>query len=168
MGLYILACLVSVTVFIIFVCNAHYPGFIEYLFGAFFGVVAAVVVFLIAVIPSFCIETKPVNPHKTEIYSIKDNAKTSGSFVLGSGSINEKQYFYFVKEKDGFKTVSKTAVEDSKMKEGKYANPYVLTYDMEYKSPFARFFYGKEAPGESYEFYLPEDTITTEYKIDLE
>ncbi|WHM14867.1 hypothetical protein [Bacillus velezensis] len=113
-------------------------------------------------------ETKTVDPHKAEIYSIKDNAKTSGSFVLGSGAVGEKQYLYFVKEKDGFKTVSKAAVEDSKMKEGKYAKPYVLTYDVQFKSAFARFFYGKSTGFEAYEFYLPEDTITTEYKIDLE
>ncbi|MCY9008351.1 hypothetical protein MOE50_04960 [Bacillus inaquosorum] len=168
MGLLILLCLVAITVFILFICNVYCPEFIDYLFGAFFGLIAALAVLLIAVIPSFYVETKAVNPHKTEIYSIKDNAKTSGSFVLGSGTVDEEQYFYFVKEKDGFKTVSKAAVEDSKMKEGKYAKPYVLTYDVQFKSAFARFFYGKSTGYEAYEFYLPEDTITTEYKIDLE
>ncbi|QJC97163.1 hypothetical protein HC660_26890 [Bacillus mojavensis] len=168
MGLYILVCLAAITVFIIFVCNAYYPEFIDYLFGAFLALIAALIVFLIAVIPSFFAETKAVNPHKTEIYSIKDNAKTSGSFVLGSGTVDEEQYFYFVTEKNGFKSISKAAVEDSKMKEGKYMKPYVVTYDMEFKSSFARFFYGKEASRESYEFYLPENTVTTEYKIDLE
>ncbi|MFL6977062.1 hypothetical protein R7M47_05305 [Bacillus inaquosorum] len=168
MGIGILVCLVAVAVLVIFVCNTNYPEFIDYLFGSLFGLLASLVVFLIAVIPSFSAETEMVNPHKTEIYSIKDNAKTSGSFVLGSGTVDEKQYFYFVKEKDGFKTVSKAAVEDSKIKEGKYTKPYVLTYDVQFKSAFARFFYGKSTGAEAYEFYLPEDTITTEYKIDLE
>ncbi|MED4579071.1 hypothetical protein P9480_09945 [Bacillus atrophaeus] len=168
MGLLILMTLVAVTVSILVICGDPFREFIDYVMGIFFGLIAAVVVLLIALIPSFCIETKPVNPHKTEIYSIKDNAETSGSFVLGSGTVDEKQYLYFVKEKDGFKTVSKAAVEDSKMKEGKYAKPYVLTYDVQFKSSFARFFYGKSTGYEEYEFYLPEDTITTEYKIDLE
>lgn len=168
MGLLILLILVAATVSTLFICNAYYPEFIDYLIGIFFGLIAALVVLLVAVIPAFYVETKTVNPHKTEIYSIKDNAKTSGSFVLGSGTVDEKQYFYFVKEKDGFKTVSKAAVEDSKMKEGKYAKPYVLTYDVQFKSSFARFFYGENTGYEEYEFYLPEDTITTEYKIDLE
>ncbi|MED4523607.1 hypothetical protein P9257_05135 [Bacillus velezensis] len=168
MGLLLLIVLVAIAVYIYFICKVYCTELIDYLVGAFLALIAALAVLLIAVIPSFYAETKPVNPHKTEIYSIKDNAKTSGSFVLGSGTVDEKQYFYFVKEKDGFKTVNKAAVEDSKMKEGKYAKPYVLTYDVQFKSSFARFFYGKSTGFEAYEFYLPEDKITTEYKIDLE
>ncbi|WP_434786882.1 hypothetical protein [Bacillus velezensis] len=169
MGIIILSLIVTVVVAILAIKDSWYfIDFFDVLGGIFIGILCGVGVFLIAAVPSFFIETKTVDPHKAEIYSIKDSAKTSGSFVLGSGTVDEKQYLYFVKEKDGFKTVSKAAVEDSKMKEGEYAKPYVLTYDVQFKSAFARFFYGKSTGFEAYEFYLPEDTITTEYKIDLE
>lgn len=169
MGIFILSLLVAVLVAIVVIKDTYgYVEFFDVLLGIFMGILIGAVVFVFAAIPSFFLETKTVEPHKTEIYSIKDNAKTSGSFVLGSGTVDEKQYLYFVEEKAGFKTVSKASVEDSKMKEGSYEKPYVLTYDVQYKSSIARFFYGKSTGLNTYEFYLPENTITTDYKIDME
>ncbi|MGF9741931.1 hypothetical protein ABEX06_00380 [Bacillus safensis] len=169
MGIITLSLLVAVIVAIVVITDSYgYIEFFDVLFGVFIGIFCGVAVFLVAAVPSFFLETKTVEPHKTEISSIKDNAKTNGSFVLGTGTVDENQYFYFVEEKAGFKTISKASVEDSKMKEGSYAKPYVLTYDVQYKSPIARFFYGKSTGKNTYEFYLPEDTITTDYKIDME
>lgn len=169
MGIITLSLLVAVFVAIVVIKDTYgYVEFFDFLLGIFMGILIGAVVFVFAAIPAFFLETETVDPHKTEIYSIKDNAKASGSFVLGTGTVDENQYFYFVEEKAGFKTISKASVEDSKMKEGSYAKPYVLTYDVQYKSAIARFFYGKRTGKNTYEFYLPEDTITTDYKIDME
>ncbi|MCA1184548.1 hypothetical protein [Bacillus licheniformis] len=168
MGLMLLLIIIMVGVSTIFIFSDPCREFIDYIAGMSFGILAVAVVFIGAMLIAFCIETEPGNPYKADIYSIKDNAKTGGSFVLGSGTVDERQYFYFIEEKDGFKTVNKAAVENSKLKEGDYEKPYVITYDVQFKSSFARFFYGKSLGYKTYEFYLPINTITTEYKIDLE
>ncbi|MEX5835853.1 hypothetical protein D070_13405 [Bacillus velezensis] len=168
MGLTILSIAVAIGVAIFIIKSVGCGEFIDYVFGVFIGIIFGICTLLVLFLPAFFIQTVPTNPHKTEIYSIKDRSKTSGSFVLGSGTVDEEQYFYYVTEKDGFKTISKAPVEDSKMREGSYKQPYVITYDRQFKSSFARFFYGTGAVGSSYEFHLPKDTITTEYKIDLE
>ncbi|MEC0683313.1 hypothetical protein P8888_09830 [Bacillus haynesii] len=141
---------------------------IDFFVGILFGLMAGALAFLIGLLPAFFLQSESVVLHKTEIHSIKDVSTTEGSFVLGSGTVKEDQYFYYVVEENGFKSVDKAKVKDSKMKEGDIEQPYVVTYEMQFKSAIARFFYGKYTGEKSYEFYLPENTITTDYKIDLE
>lgn len=145
-----------------------YVDSIDYLMSVGLGLLVGVLVSLIAYIPANHVEMHAVDPVKTEIYSLKDTSETSGSFILGSGTAQEVPYFYYVVEKDGFKSIDKAAIPASKIREGSYEKPYVLTYDVQYKSAIARFFYGKSTGLNTYEFYLPEDTITTDYKIDME
>ncbi|MED2979508.1 hypothetical protein P4284_22875 [Bacillus swezeyi] len=167
MGLFLLSIIVAVIFAGYFIFEIGYD-IINFFVGILFGLVVGVLVFLVGVLPAFLLHSEPVDPHKTEIYSIKDNSTTKGSFVLGSGTVDEDRYFYYVVEENGFKSVDKAKVEDSKMKEGSIEQPYVVTYEMQFRSAFARFFYGKYTGEKSYEFYLPENTITTDYKIDLE
>jgi len=141
---------------------------IDFFVGILFGLMAGALAFLIGFLPAFFLQSESVAPHKTEIQSIKDVSTTEGSFVLGSGTVKEDQYFYYVVEENGFKSVDKAKVKDSKIKEGNIKQPYVVTYEMQFKSAIARFFYGKYTGEKTYEFYLPENTITTDYKIDLE
>ncbi|MGL3988396.1 hypothetical protein ACSHMG_19015 [Bacillus [licheniformis] CMCC 63516] len=168
MGILILSIIVAVIFAGAFISDMWGFGPIECILGILFGSAVGALVFVIGFIPAFFLQDEPVNPHKTEIYSIKDNSNTKGSFILGSGAVDEEQYFYYVVEKDSFKSVDKAKVKDSKMKEGDIEQPYVVTYEMQFKSAIARFFYGKYTGEKTYEFYLPENTITTDYKIDLE
>lgn len=167
MGLLLLSIIIAAIIAGYFIFEVGY-GIVDFLNGILFGLVVGVVVFFVGMFPLSLLQREPVDPHKTEIYSIKDNSTTKGSFILGSGTVDEDRYFYYVVEENGFKSVYKTKVEESKMKEGDIKQPYVLTYEMQYKSAFARFLYGKYTGEKSYEFYLPENTITTDYKIDLE
>lgn len=143
-------------------------GIFECVASLIFGIIGGAIVALIACIPMNFAEMHAVDPVKTEVYSLKDTSETSGRFVLGSGTAQEVPYFYYVVEKDGFKSIDKAVIGASKIREGTYEKPYVLTYDVQYKSAIARFFYGKSTGLNTYEFYLPEDTITTDYKIDME
>lgn len=48
--------------------------------------------------------TKVRSEHYLYIYSIEDNSNVSGSFILGSGSVNEKPvYTFYYKTKHGYK-----------------------------------------------------------------
>ncbi|MED0863758.1 hypothetical protein [Bacillus safensis] len=143
-------------------------GIYGYIDSLLLGATGGAIVVLIAFIPMNFAEMHAVNPVKTEVSSLKDTSETSGRFVLGSGTAQEVPYFYCVVEKDGFKSIDKAVIGASKIREGSYEKPYVLTYDVQYKSAIARFFYGKSTGLNTYEFYLPENTITTDYKIDME
>ncbi|TWJ39176.1 hypothetical protein CHCC5027_2655 [Bacillus paralicheniformis] len=167
MGLLWLSIIAAVIIAGYFIFEIGY-GIVGFLNGILFGLTVGVVVFFVGLFPASLLQSEPIDPHKTNIYSIKDNSATKGSFVLGSGTVDEDQYLYYVVEENGFKSVYKTKVEELKMKEGDVEQPYVVTYEMQFKSAIARFFYGKYTGEKSYEFYLPENTITTDYKIDLE
>jgi len=167
MGLLVASTIVSV-IFTGYIMFKFGYDIVDFCFGIPLGLLVGVLVFLVGLLPTFILQSEPIDPHKTEIYSIKDSSRVQGRFVLGSGTVKEDQYFYYVVEKNGFKSVDKAKVENSKMKEGDVEQPYVVTYEMQFKSAIARFFYGKYTGEKSYEFYLPENTITTDYKIDLE
>lgn len=145
-----------------------YVDFPDYLVAGCVGILAGLIAVCIALIPGFFLPTHPAAPVKTEVSSLKDTSETSGRFVLGSGTASAEPYFYYAVEKDGFTTINKAKILSSKIREGSYENPYVLTYDVQYKSAIARFFYGNSTGLNTYEFYLPENTITTDYKIDME
>lgn len=109
------------------------------------------------------------SPNQVDIYAIKDSTEIEGSFSLGTGQVSGEQYYYFVTKTDNdFKKVDKVKVNHSVMKEGDYVQPYVIQYPKEFDSAFARIMYGKYSGYYFYEFYLPNDTITTDYNIDLE
>lgn len=158
----------AITATVLGMMDFPYVSFPEYVVAILFGVLFGVVASLIAYIPAIYAEMHAVDPVKTEVYSLKDTSEASGRFVLGSGTVQEVPYFYYVVEKDGFKSIDKAVIGASKIREGSYKKPYVLTYDVQYKSAIARFFYGKSTGLNTYEFYLPENTITTDYKIDME
>ncbi|AKF30937.1 MULTISPECIES: hypothetical protein [Bacillus amyloliquefaciens group] len=168
MGLLILAGIVLVITIIVVLIDTY--G--ELILSVICGFVAAVVVLIVAglIAVFFPFDNHAVLEEKVSVYSIKDNINVSGKFVLGSGIIDDTQYLYFVIEKEGFKSVHKVKAETSRVKEGNYKTPYVKKYRYEYTNKFVRFMFGESPPfkDSSYDFFLPEHTVTQEYKVDLE
>ncbi|AVB11534.1 hypothetical protein C3438_19645 [Bacillus velezensis] len=168
MGLLILAGIVFVITAIAVLIDTY--G--ELILSVICGFVAAVVVLIVAglIAVFFPFDNHAVLEEKVSVYSIKDNINVSGKFVLGSGIIDDTQYLYFVIEKEGFKSVHKVKAETSRVKEGNYKTPYVKKYRYEYTNKFVRFMFGESPPfkDSSYDFFLPEHTVTQEYKVDLE
>ncbi|MCP9298347.1 hypothetical protein [Bacillus halotolerans] len=168
MGLLILAGIVLVITTIVVLIDTY--G--ELILSIICGFVAAFVVLFFAglIAVFFPFDNHAVLQEKVNVYSIKDSSNVSGNFVLGSGIIDDTQYFYFVSEKEGFKSVHKVKAEASRVKEGDYKTPYVKKYGYEYTNKLVRFMFGDSPPfkDRSYDFFLPEHTVTQEYKIDLE
>ncbi|GJI61773.1 hypothetical protein ACP9MX_17755 [Bacillus velezensis] len=168
MGLLILAGIVLFITIIVVLIDTY--G--ELILSVICGFVAAVVVLIVAglIAVFFPFDNHAVLEEKVSVYSIKDNINVSGKFVLGSGIIDDTQYLYFVIEKEGFKSVHKVKAETSRVKEGNYKTPYVKKYRYEYTNKFVRFMFGESPPfkDSSYDFFLPEHTVTQEYKVDLE
>ncbi|WP_332274903.1 hypothetical protein [Bacillus velezensis] len=167
MGILILAGIVLVITTIVVLIDTY--G--ELIYSFFCGIVAAIVtLFCVGVIGFYPFDNHAVLEEKVSVYSIKDSLNPSGKFVLGSGIIDDTQYFYFVSEKKGFKSVHKVKAETSRVKEGDYKTPHVKKYRYEYTNKFVRFMFGENQPfkEESYDFFLPKHTVTQEYKVDLE
>ncbi|MEH2977914.1 hypothetical protein [Bacillus amyloliquefaciens] len=168
MGLLILAGIVLVATTIVVLIDTY--G--ELIFSIICGFVAAVVVLIFAglIAVFFPFDDHAVLEEKVNVYSIKDNINISGKFVMGSGVIDDTQYFYFVIEKEGFKSVHKVKAETSRVKEGDYKTPYMKKYRYEYTNKFVRLMFGESPPFKerSSDFFLPEHTVTQEYNVDLE
>lgn len=144
----------------------------ELILSIIVGVVVDIVLLFVAgaIVYANLFDTHKVFEERISVYSIKDTTNINGQFVLGSGTVNEEQYFYFVSEKEGFKSVDKVSTDSSRIKEGGFKTPYMKKYKYVYDNKFIRFMFGETAinRGNAYDFYLPKNTVTQEYKVDLE
>ncbi|MEH6941648.1 hypothetical protein [Bacillus sp. JJ722] len=169
MGTFIVAGIVFVLALIYWIKEIYAETFSEFLACFAISIMIATFSTFFVFLPALVADTSQADPTKTSIYAIKDNSDIGGNFSLGFGTVDEEQYYYFVTEdKKGFKSIEKAPVEDSRMQELEIAQPYVKEYKHRYDSAFARFMYGEYSGEESYEFYVPKNTVTTEYTVDLE
>ena len=100
-----------------------------------------------------------------EIVSIKDNSEIEGNFILGTGGISEKQYYYFYKKLgEGYK-IDKLECSDCIIFEENIQSGYINkieTMPTKYKSIIM---FGKQT---EYHIYIPEGSIIKQFNLDLE
>lgn len=100
-----------------------------------------------------------------EIVSIKDNIEIEGNFILGTGGISEKQYYYFYKKLgEGYK-IDKLECSDCIIFEEKIQGGYISKIEnipTKYKAIIAF----REPP--EYHIYIPEGSIIKQFNLDLE
>lgn len=169
MGLLLLGILAAIVATILLGMTAGADDFVEWLLSGVLGLFIGAGAIAIGIIPAFAASTTPANPIEVGIYAIKDNSEVQGQFSLGYGSVDEEQYYYYVTEsKDGFKKIAKAEVDNSALKEESIENPYVVVYENRFDSSFMRFMYGDYNGSKTYEFHVPNNTITTNYNVDLE
>jgi hypothetical protein len=141
--------------------------------GDFFaGIIPSGISFLLTLLALIIISMYPNSElqkvETTTISALKDNAKTKGSFFLGSGYINSNQYYFYIEETNKGKKMSKVSVDNAYVKENS-TRSYIERYEYQYTSKFAIWMYGKEPWGaEEYIFHVPKGTVTTEFNIDME
>jgi hypothetical protein len=119
-------------------------------------------IFLISVVlfltlPLTCDEVKIVKSVK--IYSLHDDKEQSGSFILGSGFINENgYYYYFTKNGD---TYYKDEVSDKTGIIETDETPKLVTITV-----YPNIWYGKCFKiRKSHKLYVPKGTIIKEFKV---
>lgn len=104
--------------------------------------------------------------YSTKIVALKDNQNISGSYFVFSGYVDEKLYYYYAKETEfGYKT-EKIAADECYIK---YTDdtPKLETYTSNFKNEIFYWFAGPLVDSRTI-IYCPENTITTEFNIDLE
>jgi hypothetical protein len=124
--------------------------------------------------------------HREPITSLKyNNNGISGSFFLGSGSVESTRYYYFLKKNDdGSFTESRVEADGTKVFEDADSlhPPYIVRkYDYKITSPTFKLFYLKSSEGtvsvdgmgcncsseNKMEIHVPKGTIIQEYQIRL-
>lgn len=99
-----------------------------------------------------------------ELVALRDNIGMSGSFFLGTGSIDQEiTYFFYRKEGTGFKA---DKVSNAVIFEDEETQPYVQKYDSEFKNSFWDIFVFpmKEYPTE---IHIPKGSILQNYTLNL-
>jgi hypothetical protein len=114
---------------------------------------------------SICTDLEYVKDFDTQIIALKDNQNVNGRFYIMGGYVDEELYYYYAKETEfGYKTEK---IEASKAYI-KYTDekPHIERYTAEFPKDFLHVF--GNPIGERYVIYCPENTITTEFAVDLE
>ena len=108
------------------------------------------------------------------LYALKDNSNLSGSFFLGTGSVNETDYYYYIVKEEGkgycvnkLSTSNSVYLDYLNSKNCEYDEPCLVYYYDEWDSKALRFF--AWSPPNWHTFYIPEGSIIENYyEVDLE
>jgi hypothetical protein len=101
------------------------------------------------------------------LYALQDKTGVSeGSFFLGCGSIDSKEYYYYYKKvsENSFK-MGKIETEDALVIEDDNETPRIETYMQRWKNEN---WYWLGIPAkEKIKVYIPKNSIVSKYKLDL-
>ena len=105
--------------------------------------------------------------YRYNISAIEDNRDVKGRMYYRSGYIEQKLYYYLVKENSGYKEITKIPADKTRIIETNDEQPKVIYY-AEYFSKTNDLVDGWNYGNDYYLLYIPENTITTDWNIDLE
>lgn len=108
-------------------------------------------------------------PVETELIALKDGTAASGSFFLGTGSIDGKLYYYYLEETPKGIQSKKLAADDNVYLHYTEENtpPILKMVKTRPESDFI-YFLGSWSTLLEYHFYVPHSAVTNEVMIDLE
>ena len=139
----------------------------EGLGGAFVGaLIGAILYLLIGGIIGCFLPTKTELVDTQKIYALADNSSIEGRQFLFSGYIEEKMVCRYVVNTSKGKHIEEVCACRSFINEGDY-EPKVETYQTKFKSSWYYIFATDWFFDLEYRFYVPENTVTNSYSIDL-
>lgn len=142
--------------------------FVETILGGFLGTMVGMVLgmFVVMVI-SFSMEYVDKEYPHCYLYNLQDDSQVNGNFTLGSGRIQEKQYFVFYsKDSHGFK-YSKLDASKCRIQEWD-GKPILIRIEREPKNPN---FFTKGLtlyPDVEWIFKVPKGTVIRQFNLDLQ
>lgn len=131
--------------------------------GAFFGmIIGGFCALLIFVLVNTFGYYNFVENETMKMVSLERESTVNGSFVLGCGSLEGKQYYFgYVVSPDGSYMLETFPVEETKLHEKPISIAVVHKYVAKYKSNYFTFF--PPIGGTHYEIDVPEGTIINRY-----
>jgi hypothetical protein len=143
------------------------------IFSAIFSIFLSVIVFLIVgscvyVIDEHLVPDEAVVIKRTksqELVSLEDKNIIQGGFVLGTGKINNNDYYYYVVETDKGHKIDKVSINNCYIR---YTddNPRIEEYRGRAFKDWVMWIYAMPSK-HYYIVYVPKNTIVTDYCIDL-
>ena len=153
-----------------FCCNCWYDLsekiFLSITFAMITILIALLGLLMTSSIATGCVEIDYNISSDTKIIALKDNQNVNGNFYIFGGYVNEELYYYYAKETEfGYKT-DKIPANDVYIKYTE-SDPHIEEYTGTFKNDIVSFF---AVPLNCYRYviYCPENTITTEFNVDLE
>lgn len=146
----------------------------DYFMSFLISVLVAMVTFGCIIIASLIIDHNSnkeltVTDIKT-IYAINDNSSIKGQSFLFSGYVKEELvYRMFIEENGGKKVKEIKSSTATIYEEYENSDRYIETYRYVYTNGFVKWVLGNYTWDDTiYKIHIPQGSITTEYKIDLQ
>lgn len=103
--------------------------------------------------------------HEFYIYSLGNDKYTEGSFILGSGSIDQKDYYFFFVNYTVGMHREKLPVSEVYLIEGDYDRPAVKGVYRKYKDDGKFWKIMDDLEPRYYKAYVPRGTIVKEFRV---
>lgn len=120
---------------------------------------------------------EPVLRETTEITSLDDKYSVKGNFFLGSGTVSSVEYYYFIKDTDKGKITDKIPQKEAYITEDNSQKPRIEEYAYKGERNATKDFWLSMNFGQSkedfsyntayYRVFIPENTIKTDFSVDL-
>ena len=145
---------------------SDFEFFVEGCLGAVMGALVGFIIY--TVIGGAIGSSLPLNKvvEEQEIYALTDNSSIEGASYLFSGYINENLVCRYVISTDRGKHIEQIDADYVYINEGDY-KPIVKHYTYVFEKEWYKWFAHTAFVDDYYEFYVPENTVTNEYNIDL-
>lgn len=158
----IIICAVIAVIISIMEYNDGFDTFFNAIIGLFVGIF--MFIFIGGLIGGVLPQEKVVEEQK--IYALNDSSAVEGEKFLFSGHIDEQLVYRYVTSNDKGKHIEELDDDEVYIKEGNYTpilehHYYVLEKD------WHKLFAHTEFSDSYYIFYVPENTVTNEYNINL-
>lgn len=166
MGMLILAGIALVVTMVVFSFDAVESK--DYIGNFFYGVVVAMVVIVIGFFLAHTPEAHRYKTSETPIAALKDNSLTAGVAFLGTGHVEEEQYYFYMENTQNGQRMEKIRTDFAYVMEAETNDARLETYGYKFTSKFAIFMFGKKSPDKDYTFVVPKGTVTTDFDVDME
>lgn len=130
--------------------------------------VGCIPLYVVSAICTGCAEMDYKLTETIEITALNDNSAVSGHFYLGSGYVDEDMKYYFIEETEKGKHMDSVDADYSYIIESNNENPRIEVYSPEFKNNKVLRWFATELAADEYRIYIPENSITTEFSVDLQ
>lgn len=121
-----------------------------------------------SLILSQIVDTQPVLAEEIKIVALQDGASSAGRFFLGAGHTDDKVKYYYLEETEQGKHIASVDARNSYIIESNSETPRIETYKYEWKNKGWKWLALISPPGRTIKIYIPENSVTTDFNVDLQ
>lgn len=132
-----------------------------------FGITAMVSLVFSQVMPTAAAD--PSEYKVTNISALSDSTRINGTFFLGTGTVDEKDYYFYMVDGEYGKQMKKMEIgKRVYLNDAGAGQPRLEVVPIIQTTPLGRFLFSSIPNGHEYIFYVPEGSVTTEFNVNME